>query len=1032
MSGHLIPSGWQNADCLTRLHVMQIRTPRIYTISPGLSFADALARTLLTRYRDNPLELSRTRILLPNRRSQRTLHDAFLRAGDGQPLLLPRMMAVGDIDEDTLDVSADAHDALSLPPAISASERLFLLTRLSLAVPAKSGGPASLAAALRLSRELARLIDSVHTERLDFTRLPDLVPETLAQHWQHVLKFLKIITHEWPRVLESMDRIDPADRRNRLLADLARRWRTTPPDGPVIAAGTTGSVPATADLLSVVARLPQGHVILPGLDLDLSPEDRKSLDPVHPQYQMARLLEHMGVAWDEVRPWPLDTEDKDTESRRQPRIRLIQTALLPAERVGFWARYKKQLDKDHKAAFKGLRHMDFPGLREEAGVIALLMREALETPGKRVALVTPDRQLARLVQAELRRWDIDVDDSAGQPLSESLPGTWLRLVAHAALELTPLSLLSLMKHPLAAAGKTPSDIRRLARRLDKFRGENGYALRGPRPEPGIQALCKAVCDAGVGMDADKLSAFLLLLEPLEQALKDEAVSFEAVLDLHLGAAEALAQTSEESGAERLWSQDAGRALARILTDMRSMTHSLPAYPGAQYPAFFDALLEGEVVRPLHGQHPRLAILGTIEARLYHADLMILGGMNEGVWPASPAHDPWMSRAMRVNFGLPDHQRRTGQAAHDLVQACGAPEVIMTRSEKVDGTPTVPSRWLSRLQALAPPVSRGGDTYLRLYRTLDHADKATPVTAPRPTPPVSARPKTLSVTQIETWIRDPYALYARHILELSPLDPLEADPDAPTRGTRIHDALDSFFKNRGTTVMDDEQALALLEDCGRRAFGPLLNRPTVWAFWWPRFQAVAKAFIALQKERDKTHKTLATEVSGKLEIASHIPFTLKAQADRIDWRYDDGTLEIIDYKTGTPPSGRQVAAGFAPQMPLQGWMVKEGAFAGIDKARINALSFWYLKGTNPTAIKPQSIKDHEAAIAAARLGLVRLLEHFSHETTPYLSTPRPAHKRYGDYDHLARVAEWTQLPDPDDDLPDPDDIPLPEHSRDMES
>lgn len=1018
MWGHPIQSSWQNAVCSIRLRTMQTGRPRIYTIHPALSFADALARTLLARHQDNPLELSRTRILLPNRRSQRTLHDAFLRASDGKPLLLPRMMAVGDVDEDSLDVSSAADDALDLPPAISESERLFLLTRLSLAVSADAGGPSSLAAALRLSRELARLIDSVHTERLDFADLPHLVPDDLAQHWQHVLEFLKIITHQWPAVLEAMGRIDPADRRNRLLSGLAQRWRTTPPTDPVIAAGTTGSVPATADLLSVVARLPQGAVILPGLDQSLTPEDRESLDPVHPQYLMARLLDHIGAAWDEVLPWPLSAVDKAIEKSRQPRIQLMRTALLPAERVGFWADYKEHLDSDHKATFKGLRRMDFPGLREEAGVIALMMREALETPGRRAALVTPDRRLARLVQAELMRWNLDVDDSAGQALAESLPGTWLRLVAHAALELTPLSLLSLMKHPLAAGGGAPVDVRRLARRLDGFRGKEGYALRGPRPEPGSHGLIQAVRDAGVDeADTEELIAFLTLLEPLEQALKADSLPFEDIYTLHLSVAEALAQSSDEDGSERLWSMDAGRALAGILTDVRSMARVLPKCPGTQYPAFFDALLEGEVVRSQHGQHPRLAILGTIEARLYHADLMILGGMNEGVWPAAPGHDPWMSRAMRADFGLPDHERRTGQAAHDLMQACGAPDVVMTRAEKVDGTPTVPSRWLSRLHVLAPPVSRGGEAYLRLYRALDHVDSATPIAPPRPTPPVSARPKALSVTQIETWVRDPYALYARHILRLSPLDPLEADPDALDRGTVMHDALDLFLK-KWNSAMDDVQSVALMEDCGRQSFGPLLNRPGIWAFWWPRFQAVATDFITLQRQRDNTYETLATEIRGSLEIGTHHPFTLKARADRIDRHIDDGTLEIIDYKTGTPPSDRQVTAGFAPQMPLQGWMAAEGAFAGIDKANTKALSFWYLKGTNP-AIVPTSIKGHDAAIAAARDGLVGLLERFSLETTPYLSTPRPAYKLYGDYDHLARVAEWTQLPVPDDDLPEPE-------------
>lgn len=206
-------------------------TPTVFTIPPGLSFADALARSLLHRHRDNPLALSHIRILLPNRRSARALREAFLRANSGVPLLLPRMMPVGDVEEDSLDITGLASDSLDLPPAILETERLFLLARLTLGIPQGQGRPSSLAGALKLARDLARLIDSVHTERLDFAQLQDLAPEELAAHWQHTLTFLEVITEQWPKLLASLGKSDPSSRRNRLLDALTEQWRTNRPKG---------------------------------------------------------------------------------------------------------------------------------------------------------------------------------------------------------------------------------------------------------------------------------------------------------------------------------------------------------------------------------------------------------------------------------------------------------------------------------------------------------------------------------------------------------------------------------------------------------------------------------------------------------------------------------------------------------------------------------------------------------------------------------------------------------------------------------
>jgi len=986
--------------------------PSVHTIPSSVSFVDALSASLLERYGDEPLGLSRLRLLLPNRRSLRSLREALLREGAGRPRLLPRLSAIGDVDEEAFAFRPGVEEILSLPPAISEARRSFLLARLVMRYKERRGEPASPAGALRLARELARFIDSVHTERLSFEALDALVPEELAAHWQVTLDFLRIVTLEWPKLLAAEGALDPADRRNRLIGALAERWREHPPDEPVIAAGTTGSIPATADLLGVIARLPQGAVILPGFDTEMPEEDRPALAPRHPQYLMSQLLETMQVAPEEVDDWPLAAAHAQRAAARKARMRLFAaaTGLDPPRRDAAVANAEAARD-----AVAGLVRIDCADSREEAAVIALAMREALELPGRRAALVTPDRRLARRVRAALGRWRIDVDDSAGQPVAASVPGSFLRLVAAAvASGLAPVVLLSLFKHPLAAAGRPPGVLRRLARAIDRHESrEAGPLLRGPKPAPGIEALLAAAEAVKLPERLrQELAGSLAPLRPLEEALTG-AETPAVLLDRHLEAAEALAATDRESGAERLWRGPAGEALVQEIVDLRDALADMPAIEGAAYPALFDAIMEPLRVRPPYGHHPRLAILGPIEARLHHADLMILGGLNEGSWPPALEHDPWMGRQMRRQFGLPDEDRRIGQAAHDFLQACGAPEVIFTRAEKVDGTPTLEARWLAHLQAIGPPLPRGG-RLRAIEAALDMPDVVQPCPPPRPTPPVESRPKRLSVTQVEQWMRDPYGLYARHILRLDPLPALEADPAAAERGTVMHHALDMFMKRRSSTD-SETQLQTLLEACGREAFGALIERPAVRAFWWPRFLGVARRFLELQAERAASHETLATEAKGTLELDAPHAFTLTAKADRIDRRRADGRLEIIDYKTGSPPKAKQIEAGYAPQLSLEGWMAETGAFEGLAATEIGGLAYWQLRGTREP-INIQTVKDAERHIRAAAAGLRELIARFARPETPYLSNPRPYPQftGYGDYDHLARVAEWRTLPEIGDD------------------
>lgn len=1008
------------------------RTSRICSIPTGASFVDALAFGLMAETADDPLRLSTITILLPNRRACRAMQEAFLRhgAGGGRALMLPRLMPLGDLDEGALSLQGLALDlslgeamSADIPPAVPNLRRQMLLAELVQGAAAASlpGGAMPLDQAARLAAELMRLFDQVETERLDFAAIRNLAPEEMAEHWQLTLRFLDILRDSWPEILASEGGIDPMHRRNLLLERQGRLWRERPPQDPVIAAGSTGSIPASADLIATIAGLPKGLVVLPGLDFQADPEawEKIAIDPAHPQFGLAHLLSRLEAKREDVWLWPYSPPDGPERGAPSTRSKIVAAAMLPADATRDWPQLAQNLGQPKglaEVAWRDVSRVDCRTEQEEAGMIALMLREAVALPAPyRAALVTPDRGLARRVAAELRRWGIEIDDSAGTPLGMTEPGLFFNLIAAAlAEELAPVSLLALLKHPLSAAGMPHASFQSQVRRLEV------YILRGARPAPGIAglraALAAAKCDDDIRAELD---AFIDRLADLFGAAGDwlGAVSMTDRLQRHIKLAETLAARPESTGAENLWRDEAGEAMAGFLNDMMRAVRGMSPVQPASYAALLQELGNGIEVRPRYGLHPRLFIWGPLEARLQQVDLMILAGLNEGVWPGEVAIDPWLSRPMRKTFGLPSPERKIGLAAHDFQQALGAPRVVMTRAQRVGGKPSVPSRWLLRLDAFLRALGiivpiEGPSLYRGWQMRLDWPDAPpVPLARPAPQPGAKFRPTRLSVTQIETWMRDPYALYARHILNLRALDPLDQEPGVADLGSLFHDILDRFLKEVGLPLPLDAEAR--LVAFGEAAFAADMARPAVWAFWWPRFRQMAGWFVSEMHERQAEIAAIATETRGTLLIGEVSPaFTLTAKADRLD-RLRDGSIAIIDYKTGTIPSARDVALGFAPQLPLEAAIAQRGGFEIARGANVARLEYWHLKGGREgCAVLPVKLPDSRNPADPMTLadeayrGLVRLLEAYGMDEASYVARPRESFALgYNDFEHLARFAEW---------------------------
>lgn len=978
--------------------------PAVFTIPPGRPFLDLLAAGVLQRWGKEPAELSRVTILLPTRRACRALAEAFLRLSDGTALLLPRIRPLGDIDEDELGLRGIGGDSEDAQP-FSALDRGLLLARLVLASPLAGNDPAN---ALRLARELGHLLDAVATEEASLDKLPDLVPLELAGHWQQTLDFLQVIRQAWPAIKAEQGRLDAAEHRQRLTQRWIEHWQSHPPADPVIAAGSTGTIPATARLLKLVARLPQGAVVLPGLDATLDDAAWQGArdEPTHPQHALAHLLDAMGVLRGEVRPWPAQDGDTVIEAARAT---LLSSALLPPGETHRWRGLSSGLADD---AFRDLHRVEAPGPREEALAIALAMRETLEQPGRTAALITPDRMLARRVAAELARYGIEVDDSAGQPLGQTPPAVFLRLIAEAVAEdFSAVALLALLKHPFCRLGMARQDLLRWTRRIER------KVIRRGQPRQGLDTLAMLLAD-----HADLLPPLARLksaLEPLITVMRQDEADLPALLDAQIPAAETLMKTAGDE-ASNLWQHEAGEALHDVIDEMRTAAPQFGRLAPAAWPRLLEALLEDRMVRPRYGRHPRLFIWGLLEARLQHADRIILGGLNEGTWPPQAREDPWLSRPMRQHLGLSAPERRLGQTAQDFVQAASSREVILTRAAKVDGTPTVPARWLLRLDALLKDDPRWKATlaprYLAWAELLDRPAAMISIERPRPTPPLEARPRELHVTAIERWVRDPYAVYARYVLGLRRLDPPDQAPDARLRGEVIHAVLERFLAHHTETLPDDTASLRELLDLGRVEFGAWIERPEIAALWWPRFERAMHWFLANERERRVAgfRPVLLEREGGHAFDAPGGTFTLKAKADRIDRNAADGRLAILDYKTGRPPSPKQVQTGLSPQLALEAAIAKHGGFEGLDPAEIAELVYIRLGGGDPPgeakAIEggrpPVSPPDALADEALARLQA--WVAEFDDPAKPYLSRPRPQFVDYaGDYDHLARTAEHAE-------------------------
>lgn len=1007
--------------------------------------------------RSDPARLAEATLYLPTRRAVSAVREVFLDELQTDAAVLPRLVALGDIDEDELAFADEATSLesaapLEIPPDLGELERRLTLARLvaawaksEVSAPLVAGGPAS---TLALASDLARLMDDMVTRDVPWDALDQLVPDQLDQYWQHSLQFLQIARKAWPAHLAEIGKIEPAARRDLLISAEARRL-TAHHAGPVIAAGSTGSMPATAKFLHAVARLPHGAVVLPGLDTELDEESWQSIGGIkdaqgkfivhpasnHPQFAMHALLKRFNLARRDV--------EIMTPPARGGRDMLASEAMRPSHATGHWHERLQRSEVSARIAsgMANLAVIEAPNAEIEALAIAVAMREARHL-AKSASLVTPDRALARRVMAALDRWKLDFDDSGGDALTETSAGVFARLAAETVAKgLEPPTLLALLKHPLCRLGLAVDQLGAAVAALELA------LLRGTRPRAGTSGLAHDFAQFTDELGRLRRSE-VSSLHPAERRAHltnrqiDGARSLIATLQAALAPLESLnplkthdfaelaqrhrevliALSRDEGGVACAFEGGDGQALAKAFDDLLAEERrSGLMLQLSDYPEVFQTAFAERAVRRPDRRGAQLHIYGPLESRLMQADRVIVGGLIEGVWPPAPRMDPWLSRPMRHELGLDLPERRIGLSAHDFAQLLGAEDVILSHAAKAGGAPAVASRFLHRLEAVAgearwSAAKQKGEQYVRLALALDHPDEVRPCPQPAPTPPLATRPLKLSVTAIEDWLRDPYTIYAKYILGLAALDPVDMPLSAADRGSAIHEAIGAFTKAYAAELPDDPARV--LREIGAGYFAPLMERPEARALWWPRFQRIAAWFADWETARRETIAAIDVETKGEIAIplGDVRSFTLSARADRIE-RHQDGSYVILDYKTGQPPTGKQVRMGLSPQLTLEAAILREGGFPGIPAGgSVGELVYVRLSGNNPPG--EQRILDlkirtsdpaqpPDDAAAEARRKLEALIRAFEDEAQGYTSLSLPMWtNRYGTYDDLARIKEWS--------------------------
>ena len=959
----------------------------IINISSTLSFVDVLAKKLIDQYKNDEIGLANVIVLMANRREVVSLKNAFVRQQGLSPAILPRIISIGDLEEDEIFLQKEEYIAKDdFVPSINPLERLFLFTKIIVSKPADFGLPSvSFSQAYMLAKELASLIDSIQNEKKDVGALEDLVPEEYSEHWQETLKFLRIITAYWPKILQERKVCDVVEKYNSLLAAKSTLWNKTKPSDHIVAAGIYADYPEIQNLLKSICDLENGEIYINGLDRYLDEESWKSISETHPQYQLKKLLEFLEIERKDVKEF--------RKSINPQRERFVSEVMRPAKTTGEWLNLAREpFDRE---ATENLHVLECENIQHEAIAISLILREAIEEDGVTAAVVSPDRTLSRMIEAELTRWGIDIDDTAGKPLNQQPTMIFLRQVFAAAQEeYNNVEFLSLLKNPFCRCKMDTFEFNKRVRDYETL------ILRKKKTELNDSQEDKTITELELWKKEIRQKLF-----PLTQMLKNPIVNARELIYEHLKTAEELASTKDEDGARILWKGENGKKCAEFFSSIIEQIGIIEQIKTVEYLDFIEALATDISVRKSYGTHPRLKIMGPLESRLNNFDIIVIAGCNEGIWPTTTKADPWMSRGMKYKIGLPLPEKSSGVLAFDFANLLSQKNVYITRAKRVDGAPSNKSRWLLRIETVLQAAKIAQEsifdqTYTKWAKLLDKPEEYKKIKAPMPIPAVKLRPRKLSASGLGDLIDNPYVAYAKYILKLYALNDIDGETNASDFGNIVHKVLEIFCKRYPKELPQNAQEIML--EIGKDVFAEAEIEEKKKRFWEAKFKKMINWAWEEEKKERPFIKNIYSENNGKMQIK--LPageFVLTSRADRINV-LKDGNVSIIDYKTGSfVPTKTAVKAYKAPQLLLEALIAECGGFDSLPSQKVESIKYWKL-GDKVIELKD---KDLEKMLEDGESVIKSTLEKYDVEGTPYEFNASPKYCKNKDYDHLARISEW---------------------------
>ncbi|MFD1795103.1 double-strand break repair protein AddB [Paracoccus aurantiacus] len=958
-----------------------------FALPPGADFCRGVVDGLIGRVQGKPPEaMAAITIYVNAARTLNTLRTAFdAHAAQNGPLLLPKLRLISD-----LGAALPGERAAPLARVLDLGN---LVSRLIERDPVLGAGQS----VPELAQSLSELMGEMQSEGCDATSLDQIDIREHAAHWQRSLQFLHIAAGFYL----SDPPVDTASRQRRRAEALAQAWQDGRdlPQNPVLVVGSTGSHGATRLFLRAVAGLPLGAVILPGYDFhqpDRVWDHLGAGDDDHPQARLAALR------GEGVMPW--------TDAPQNEVNKLISLALRPAPVTDQWISEGPHLP-EISALTKNMTLIEADQPQEEADAIAVLIRDAVGR-GQPVRLFAADRGLVRRVGAALDRWDLSLDDSAGEPLHLSGPGLFLRHVAGLfGQRLSIDTLLALLKNQITATGSSHGDSLRHTRDLELRLRSHGPAF----PDGETLRDWGSRGDESRKIWASWLSYALDIVTTAADDVTNRPVTDRLADHLHLAEWMA-AGPGGDALQSRLWDDAAGHAAKAAMSYLADHAGRAQAMGPRDYGDLIDTQLSAQAVRARDRGHPLIRACGPREARtevnLSDNAIVILAGLNEGGWPQSLPPDPWLSRDMRRQAGLTVPERQVGLSAHDFQQAIAAPEVVMTRARRDADAETIPSRWLNRLtnlvsglpdqggpQALDAMRMRGG-RWLALARQLVQPRfKLDPAPRPAPVPPAPAFDN-ISVTQVSKLIRDPYSIYASKVLRLRPLDPLRPEPDASLRGQVLHKVAERLL----SPPPSPDTPPAVLAERFLQATRDVLAQEVPWpaarAFWQARMDRIATQIAKDEANRLQNGRPLVVESTHSLPVPG-LNLRLTAKPDRIDRLAGGEAAHVYDYKSGRPPNDREIEH-FDKQLLLEAAMVAKGAFPTLGPVEVEGISYIQLGAEGET--HPRKFTADAAEETWQKF--VILASHYLRGERGF--TARRALQKTtdaGDYDHLSRYGEW---------------------------